>query len=29
MRLLMYSSDVRLLLGAGRQALEALRGAPR
>ena len=29
MRLLMYSSDVRLLLGAGRQAVEALRGAPR
>jgi len=25
----MYSSDVRLLLGAGRQAVEALRGAPR
>jgi 2-keto-3-deoxy-L-rhamnonate aldolase RhmA len=29
MRLLMYASDIRLLLGAGRQAVEALRAAPR
>src|SRR5205807_1809876 len=29
MRLLMYASDVRLLLAAGRQAVEALRGEPR
>jgi len=25
----MYASDVRLLLGAARQAVESLRGAPR
>ena len=29
MRLLMYASDVRLLLAAGRQAVDALRGEPR
>jgi 2-keto-3-deoxy-L-rhamnonate aldolase RhmA len=28
MRCLMYSSEVRLLLGAARQAVQALRGQP-